>query len=494
MREFLGEKIKRLRTSSLKHDTFFYGSAALAERFVSLLIIPLLTKTLPQEIYGIWTQMIITAGLLSPIILVGFSTSMVRFLAGNRDNQETSSVFHGMLGIVVFNSFVFIVIAIVFTPFVSKIMFGDHRFSHFVYLFAFFLTAQTLFEMAIAFLRTRKEIRLLSMYYLLKNGGRIGILAIGILLLHLNLFYTIIFIVIAQLVLSSFMYIKNIFKKVNFYLAIRNIPWKEIMFFSFPLIPYSILVWVNNFVDRYLILHILNINQVAVYAVSYSLAALIGLFNGILGFTLYPHMTHLWNEGDRDGAAELLSKAIAYYLFFTIPTIAVLAILSTPIITIVSTADYIANWQVVFWLGVGIGMFGFYELHVLSILLANKTSLTLKISAAALIVNLILNIIMIPKIGILGAAVATCISNSVLAFWTILIGRKHLPYLFPWGAFAKIGFSTAIIALFLLAVRRYFEIDNIYMLASVVISAAIIYGSVDLISRRSFLLQLMRNV
>jgi O-antigen/teichoic acid export membrane protein len=494
MREFLRGQIKRLRTSSLKNDTFFYGSAAIAERFISILIIPLLTKTIPQEIYGVWTQMIITAGLLSPILLVGFYTSMVRFLAGNKNNQETSSVFHGMLGIVVFNSFLFVAITCVFTPSVSRIMFGDLRFFPFVYLFAFFLTAQVLFEMAIAFLRARTEIRLLSMYYLLKNGGRIGILAIGILLLHLNLFYTIIFIVISQLLLIFFIYIKNIYMKIGFYFAIRNIRWKEIMFFSFPLIPYAFFIWVNNFVDRYLILHILNINQVAVYAVSYSLAGLIGLFNGILGFTLYPHMAHLWNEGKRDGAAEILSKAIAYYLFFTIPSIAILAILSTPIITIVSAAEYIANWQVVFWLGIGVGMFGFYELHVLSILLANKTSLTLKISAAALIVNIILNIIMIPKIGILGAAISTSISNTILACWTILIGRKYIPYSFPWRAFAKTGFSTVVIALFLVSVRRYFEIDNIYMLASAIISAAIIYGLVDLLSRRSLLLQLMRNL
>jgi len=487
-------QIKRLRTSSLKHDTFFYGTAIIAERFISILIIPLLTKTLPQEIYGIWTQMIITAGLLSPIILVGFYTSMVRFLAGNQNDQETSTIFHGMLGIVVFNSFFFVAITFVFTPSVSRIMFGDNRFSHFVYLFGFFLTAQVLFNMASAFLLARKEIRVLSMYYFLKNGGRIGILAIGILLLHLNLFHAIIFIVIAQLLLSSFVYIKNILKKVGFNIAIRNIPWKEIMFFSLPLIPYSVFIWVNNFVDRYCILHILNINQVSVYAVSYSLAALIGLFNSILGFTLYPHMAHLWNEGNKGGAAEILSKAMAYYLFFTIPAIAIVTILSTPIITIVSTAEYISSWQVVFWLGVGIGIFGFYELNVLSILLANKTLLNLKISAAALIVNIILNIIMIPKIGILGAAIATCMSNSVLAFWTILMGRKYLPYLFPWRALAKIGFSTVVIALFLLTVRRYFEIDNIYMLASAIISAAIIYGLVDLLSRRSFLLQLVRNL
>ena len=438
--------------------------------------------------------MIITAGLLSPIILAGFSTSMVRFLSGNQNNQDQSRVFHGMLGIVILNSFLVTAIAFILTPSLSVVMFGDTRFSHFVCLFGFFLIAQVLFEMDIAFLRARKEIWLLSIYYFFKNGGRIGILAIGILLMHLDLFYAIIFIVIAQLLLSSIIYIKNILRKVGFTITIWKTRWKEIMFFSLPLVPYGILIWINNFIDRYFILHMLNINDVGVYAVSYSLAAIIGLFYSILGFTLYPHMAHWWNEGNKRGAAEILSNAITYYLFFTIPFIVILTILSTPIITIVSTAEYISNWQVVFWLGVGIGIFGLYELNVFTILLANKTFLNLKISAAALVVNIIFNSILIPKFGIVGAAVATFISNSVLAFWTLIVGKKYLPYVVSWRAFTKIGFATVIILLFLLTVMHYFDINNIYMLASTIISAVIIYGLVDVLSKNSFLLQLMRNL
>ena len=222
--------------SSFKQDTFFYGTSTVAERCVSILIIPLLTKTLSQEVYGIWTQMIITAGLVSPIVLMGFPTASVQFLSGKKTMRETSSTFHGMVGIVLSNSFLVMAIAFAFSPSLSTIMFGDARFSEFVYVFGLFLTVQALFEMAIAFLRARREMRLLSLYYFLQNGGRIGILALGILLLQINLFYAIVCIVIAQLVLSIFIYIRDIRKKVGFNVAIRKTPWKEILCFSLPLI------------------------------------------------------------------------------------------------------------------------------------------------------------------------------------------------------------------------------------------------------------------
>ncbi|HCJ66289.1 MAG TPA: hypothetical protein DHV62_02935, partial [Elusimicrobia bacterium] len=92
---------------SLKKDTVFFGITVLAERLVSFFAIPILTKTLPQEFYAIWTQIIVTAGLVCPIILVGFPTAVVRFLAGEKDTQEVSTIFHIMISIISLNLLLF---------------------------------------------------------------------------------------------------------------------------------------------------------------------------------------------------------------------------------------------------------------------------------------------------------------------------------------------------------------------------------------------------
>lgn len=265
------------------------------------------------------------------------------------------------------------------------------------------------------------------------------------------------------------------------------------MLYSLPLIPYSIFIWANNFVDRYFILHIVNINRVSVYAVSYSLAAVIGMFYSILGFTVYPHMAALWNEGDKIGASEVLCKAIRYYFFFAVPSVAGLTILSAPIIKLVSTSEYFSSWQVILWLCLGIAVFGLYELNVFAILLAKKTILNLKITAVALVVNVILNILMIPKIGILGAAVATCISNSLLAFWTIAIGRDYLAYVFPWRETGKIVFATLLMSLFLLTVIFSIAVSNFYTLSLTIICALGIYASIDIVGKNSLILELVRR-
>ncbi|HCJ66288.1 MAG TPA: hypothetical protein DHV62_02930 [Elusimicrobia bacterium] len=295
------------------------------------------------------------------------------------------------------------------------------------------------------------------------------------------------------MVLTAFIYFRHVLKKVSF-VIIPNIRWKEMIFFSVPLVPYSLLIWANNFVDRYFILHILNLKQVSIYAVAYSLAAVIGLFYSIVGYTLYPYLASLWNNQDKSGASEMLRKANEYYLFFAFPFIAILTILSTPIIRILSTAEYFSGWQVVFWLSLGIAIFGLYQLNIYPLLLVNKTILTLKISVIALLVNIIFNAILIPIIGILGSAITTFLSNCVLALWTIVVSKKYLPYMFPWQTTIKMVLATLIMSIFLLVIVNYVYLKDFPILIFIVGLAIIIYGSVNFLNKNPVLLHLKRNL
>jgi len=483
-----------LSASSLRNDTFFYGIATLSERGLSFLIIPLLTKSISQELYGIWTQIIITAALVSNIILMGFHTAAVRFLAGGNNQQESSNLFHGMLAIVLANSIIIIILTFLFASPLSQLVFRDTRFLKFIPLLGFFLVSEALFELVAAFLRAHKEIQVLSVYYFVKTAMRIVILGVGILIFHIGLFQTIIGIVASQLGFILFIYIKNILKKIGLSLSFGNIHWKTILFFSLPLVPYGILIWANNFVDRYFILHLLDITQVSIYAVAYSLAAIVGLFYSIIGFTLYPYLANLWNNGDKNSAAETLHKTIEYYLFFTIPFIALLTILSSPIIKIFSRVEYLSNWQVVLWLGVGIGMFGLYQLNIYSILLANKTLLNLEISAVSLFGNILFNMFLIPSVGILGAAIATFLSNSILACWSIQSGKKYLPYLFPWRTTLKIILATCFMSFVLLIAEHHVEINSVWRLICLMGVGSGIYGAIDLLNKNSIILGLSKNI
>ncbi len=481
---------------SIKKDTITFGVALIVERAASFFVLPILTKNLSPELFGIWSQIIIAVSLLTSIVLLHFHTALVNYFSGSEhDVGKKEDVFHTIFGILLINSFVFFIIIFIFSNRVGNIIFGSSVYSNFVLLLWFLLITEALIELMTSYLRASQRIRLLSIYYIIKNFGRIIILAVSIVFLELSLSTALIVLISWQLIFGMFIYLKDIIRNTSLSLSFNfkeNI--KEIMSFSLPLVPLSILLWLNNFVDRYFVLHILNLRQVSLYSVAYSIAAITGIFYAVLGFTLYPQLAKLWSRQDKISAADLFSRALNYYLFFLIPSIALLTILSSSLISLISTSAYISNWTVVLWLGVGIGLFGIYQIYFYLTLLGEKSFLNLIVAGMAVLLNLILNVILIPLIGISGAAIATTLSNSILAFCTIIISKRVLPVVFPWKGIAKIINATVVMSSFLFLVQHYFRIQNTGTLVLIIIIAGVIYLLVDLLDRNSIIRQLVRSI
>jgi O-antigen/teichoic acid export membrane protein len=61
--------------------------------------------------------------------------------------------------------------------------------------------------------------------------------------------------------------------------------------------------------------------------------------------------------------------------------------------------------------------------------------------------NVVLNLILVPRFGLMGAAWATAASFGVGMVATWLIGRRVMPLPIPWESLARCGVATAIMAL-----------------------------------------------
>ena len=77
-----------------------YASAKFAERLVSFFLLPVLTKLITPAEYAIWSQSIIVAGILMPVILLKFETSIIKFIpTWNSQNKKQNSIILFMLTI-----------------------------------------------------------------------------------------------------------------------------------------------------------------------------------------------------------------------------------------------------------------------------------------------------------------------------------------------------------------------------------------------------------
>lgn len=474
-------------TRGLRQNTLIYGAAVGIERVFSLLIIPILTKTLPQELYGIWTQIIITSSFIVPLLLLRMDTGLINFFAG-LDKSEKSRALHSILWIFTINCLVLLAISVLCGQGLSNLMFGSSSFEGYVLLFSTFLIGDALVELLFAYLRAEERIDALSAYYLVKYLGRVLILLLCLGYLHVSFQVTLTAVVFWQLLFGIVLYVGHINKNLRPKMLLAGGElrhrWAQLLTFSLPLIPVGVFIWLNIFASRYFIIHMLGLPAVSVYAAAYSISgSVIGLVYAILGFTLYPKLASHWNRSAFQEVSNLLPRVISFYLFLAIPAVAAFTILSEPLTRVLATRNYVCHWSLTFTLAASIALFGLYQLYFYVVLLGKKTLSGLLCAATASIVNIGINFFLIPAAGLLGAALAACFSNGIMAAWTYIEAYRTLPFGFFGKDLLKILAATLAMCIGMLAFSQWVTLRDVWQLVSLILIGGILYLSVILATR-----------
>ncbi len=198
---------------------------------------------------------------------------------------------------------------------------------------------------------------------------------------------------------------------------------KELLSYGAPLILYSTGSWINNASDRYLVLYLLGAAANGVYGVAYKIPAILMVFQRIFAQAWQMSATKSYQDSESEAFFSMMYRA--YHTVMVIGC-GVLILLVKPVARFLFQKDFYEAWVFVPPLLISV-IFGALTGFLGSINLAHKDSKSMGIatfSGAAL--NVILNVILIPKTGAMGAAIATAVSYFTMYFAALLITRKHV--------------------------------------------------------------------
>ncbi|WP_331234219.1 oligosaccharide flippase family protein [Natronorarus salvus] len=197
--------------------------------------------------------------------------------------------------------------------------------------------------------------------------------------------------------------------------------------------------------DRVLIGFFLGASAVGIYSVAYSVGQLIKLFYQPISISFFPEFSQLWTRGDQDRIREYLLRGIRYALLIGIPSIAgfalvgeeVMALLSTDEIAEAGSLPLILIASALLIRGIGL----FYS----KMFYAKGTSrIPALIQFGAAVVNVPLNVVLIPIVGIIGAALATLISFSGVALLTASLWQYEFRVVPQWSEIGLMVFAAAV--------------------------------------------------
>jgi O-antigen/teichoic acid export membrane protein len=419
-------------------------AANIAILLLGLVQIPILTKGLGTSLYGVWSLINVTVSLIVPFAMVSFSVSIVRFLAAEKDEGRIREDFLSACSIVFISGIVFSVLLFFLSDFLAASIFKDVNSSSYIKLASVLILLNSLQALPLAFFRMRRRIGLYTILSLSYQAFQVGLIVLFILLGY-KLTGVIIAVIISG-ILFDLIALLITFRQTGLQVP-RFSHMKSYLRWGVPLTPNSALLWIINISDRYMVSYFLGVAAAGIYNAAYSIGYYASFALMPLGTVLYPSISKYYDGGNLGQTRNYLSYSVKYLMMVAIPSAFGLSILAKPLLQILATAEFVAGIVVVPWVAFGAVLFCFYQVCVYIIHLVGKTRITVRLLGTAAVLNIGLNLLLIPRMGIVGAAVATLVAYGVLGMLTLLVTRRYLKFDLSLPFIAKSIFSSGIMAL-----------------------------------------------
>ena len=447
------------------------GLVSLANLLSSLggvILLPILTKNMPASEYGIWAQVNVTVGLFSVVIVLGLTHSMVRFMAAAKEREEIQESLYSILLLVAFVGFFVSLLLFYFSgPLAAMLFDGNLAITRILPLLVFF---ESLNALLFNYFRTFQRMKLYSLfvfismyltialaYYFVTTGWGIYGAIVGLLISKMM-----IFVIVFALILT------RIGLRMPKFLMLR-----EQLRFGLPLVPSGLSDWVMNSSDRYVISIFLGTAYVGYYSPGYILGNIILMFINSLGCVLPVVLTKHFDEDRMDAVETILSRTLKYFVALALPAVFGLSILSYPILSVLSTEEIASQGYLITpFVAMSMLLFGVASILGNIIALVKRTDLSAKIWILAAALNLGLSVLFVPKIGILGAALATLVAFAFVlgstAYCALRLFKLHIDFRF----ISKCFFASLIMSLVLVS---WSPMGLMQILLAIVLSAGIYF-------------------
>ncbi len=456
-----------------KRYTIDIGFVAIAQIVVALLYflrLPVLTKILGASLYGTWSLILTPISLITPLAMLGLGMAIVRFLAAERDTSRIREEFLSAVFIIFAASTIASLILILCSSLFASSVLGDVGRSDLVKLAAFMILTQSLSQISIAFFRTFRQMKFYSVLLAAKAAVELGLMA---LFLHLG--WELTGLVIALLIgglMSTIMALSVVIKQIGFRIP-RFSNMKDYLRYGIPLMPNDAIVWIIFFSNRYIIGYFLQLGDVGIYVAACAVANIIFRLIGPVVAVLFPAISQSYDNNDIIKTQNYFKYSLKYLMMISIPSAFGLSVLAVPLLQVFTTSAFISGSTVIPFIAFGLVIFSFHRIGSYIFHLVKKTYLLVILLSVSAILNIGLNLLLIPRMGILGAAIASFIAYVVLGISTIVIAFRYFNFDLGFSFIGKSILSSSIMALVIWLIAPS-EISKIII--SILLGAAIYFA------------------
>lgn len=387
---------------------FVYGVGGIISKIVPLVMVPIITRLMPDTSYfGISDLSNTIISLSSSLAVMGMYDAMYRMFFEKEDEDYKKNICSTALTFTLCTSMIVFVLLLIFKKQISTFFYGNQQYANMIYICA----VATLVSATNSIVSAPTRMQNKRKVFLFTNIGS-SILSYSISIPLIVNGYYIIALPLANVIAGiSTEIIFGILNRKWFRIRRFNkLLLKQLLSIAVPLIPNFLIYWVFNSSDKIMITNILTVSDAGIYSVGAKL--------GMVSQLIYTAFSGGWQyfafaTMKEKNQVFTNSKVFEYLGIISFITTAFMCAWSYRIYNILFTGAYITGYIIAPYLFLAPLLQMLFQVACNQFIVIKKTWPNLFILSSGAVVNIILNWFLIPRIGIEGAAVATLIGYII---------------------------------------------------------------------------------
>lgn len=427
--EFIeNREVEKEQLKAIFRDMVKYSPSKIIGMLGNAIIVPVYTSLLSPEQYGLYSLSIALLSFLCIIFSDWVGLSGLRFFKHHQMTQDMPKYLTTLVTMLIANVFLMFVVAFVFK---------DNFYSFFKIPAKYFLAILVLIipvaVRALLFQLLRAQLKSMSFTLstiinqfltILLSIFFVKFFHLGAIALLLGMGVSI------SLIDLLLIYQSNILS----WFRLQKIEWHSVLpifKYGIPIAATSLSAWIINQSNKFIMNSIHGFSEVGIVGVAYGLTLplLMTIFS-IITVAAIPRIINMYEE--RIDVRPLISRFTGYYILIALPVILVISLYAPDYVHMLSSNEkFQTAFKLIPYFAFGTFFMALTDYTTLQYHLANKTYIEFIIKLTSGITNIVLNILLIPKMGLEGVGIATLGANFLYFLLSIIIVLPGLRLIFP---------------------------------------------------------------
>lgn len=442
--------------NALIKNTTIYALGDIIPRLIGFISLPILTRYLTPSDYGIVNYVNTLNTFLLALGFLSVNTYFLVYYYRCKTHEEQKKLLGNLSAFIILLNIAIVIILLFFGKHLFNALGSNIDFYPYIVI-AIFTNFFNLFSILPA-----------ALFRVLEKPMPLTILNVsrGVIAFVLTLVLVIYFDYTALGVLYANLIVNFIFAFIFLYMVRHHIIWnlnlkqiKTVLAFTLPLVPGSIAYYLTTISDRILIDKYLSLSDLGIYSIAASIALILNIFSHGAYKAFEPYLFKNWGSDTFLSIFENIRNSFVYVLLIGVLC---LSVFSKEFFILMTDIKFHEAYWYVPMIIIGVYSASLSMLYGTIITAKGKTKINSLISIIGATISVTLNIIFLPKYGLITAAFVSSVAMTVMLLTSIWYSKIKISHYRPL-------FSLLLVATSIYILVYIMKIDN--MLISITLKS-----------------------